>query len=192
MSLPIFRHYLTVSDTEVLPSGPLDCGTAGDHNAAELIFEPLDPQSSYRVEIMTAGGAYDLTELLTPTNGEIAVSVPCAWTTAGVATVRLVEVEERDGEETARRYFPPVTLRFGYREEGGQETALLCWQQLVTRAEAVLLEVSDRTAAAERAAAAAAPYALAAETAAARCEDALAAIETLTDITAAMKKVVGV
>ena len=191
MSLPIYRHYLTVSDTEVLPSGPLDCGTAGDHHAAELIFAPLDPLASYRVEIVTAGGAYDLTERLTPTDGEIAVLVPYAWTTAGIATVRLVEVEETDGEETARRYFPPVTLRFGYREEGEQEATLQCWQQLVTRAEALLREADDRAAAAERAADSAATYALAAETAAARCEDVLSAVETLTDITSTIKKVVG-
>lgn len=207
MNFPVYQYLFTVSDKHVLPAGPMDCGTAGDHNATRLTFTPLDPTAQYRVEIVTAGGVYDVTETLTPIDGEVSVDVPQAWTTAGIATVRLVEVATKDGEEVARRYFAPVTLRFAYREEGvTSETTVLCWQALLTRAEAVLTDVSARMATAEAAAVsaasdassaasaaeAAAPHALAAETAAARCEEILADVEELTGITASIQRTVGV
>lgn len=146
MGLPIYEHILTVSDTAVTPGGPLPCGTAGDRNAARLRFrlEAADAADyEYRLEAVGGDGAYDLTDRLPLTDGELSFDVPSPWTAAGVAAVRLVRYRTADGEQTARQYYPPVLLQFAYRDEGVQPmTAPLQWQELITRAEAALNEAA--------------------------------------------------
>lgn len=148
MALPIYEHRVTVTEETVSPRGPLMCGTAGDACAARLRFEFASAFAdaadySYRLEIVTGSGAYDITDRLTLADNEIVFDIPAAWTAAGLAAVRLVQFAEQDGTETARRYFPPVALQFAYRDEGsGAVTAALQWQEYLTRAEALLDELS--------------------------------------------------
>ena len=148
MALPIYEHRVTVTEDTVSPRGPLACGTAGDACAARLHFcfasaftDAAD--YSYRLEIVTGSGAYDITDRLSVEDNEIVYDIPAAWTAAGLAAVRLIQFAERNGTETARRYFPPVALQFAYRDEGsGAVTAAPQWQEYLTRAEALLDELS--------------------------------------------------
>lgn len=143
MALTIYKHRITVQENTVSPQGPLDCGTAGDDGAAQLIFAPLDAAYAYRLEIVTGDGAYDITKSLTVQDSAVTQDIPAAWTAAGTAAMRLVQLEVQDGIECARRYYPPVLLQFAYRDEGcGGVTAAPLWQTMLTRAEAVLDEMS--------------------------------------------------
>lgn len=152
MTLPVYEHHLTVGEAAVTPRGPLFCGTAGDKHAAKLIFSPLEAGYHYRLEIVNGAGEYDITERLTVANGEASVTVPAAWTAAGTAAVRLLQFEEQDGTESARCYYPPVLLSFAYRDEGGAPAvAEPLWQEQVTRAEALLDELTVTAADAQRA-----------------------------------------
>ena len=196
MTLPVYEHRLTVDGTTITPRGPLFCGTAGDKHAARLTFVRLDERYHYRVEIVNGAGAYDISARLTVQDAEAAITIPAAWTAAGTAAVRLVQLEEQDGAETARRYYPPVLLSFAYRDEGSiPATAEPLWQEQITRAETLLNELTvtaaearqavetakeatDAAKQAENAAQAAAqaaqvaePYAVRAETAAKAAED---------------------
>ena len=112
MSLPVYEHTLTVSETTVTPQGPLTCGVSGDERAARLRFclETADAAAyEYRLETIGGDGAYDLTDRLTPANGELVFDIPSPWTAAGLAAVRLVRSTVADGTETARQY--PVGLK---------------------------------------------------------------------------------
>ena len=185
MGLPIYEHILTVGDATVTPQGPLSCGTAGDEHAARLRFrlEAADAADyEYRLEAVSGDGAYDLTDRLPLTDGELSFDIPSPWTAAGVAAVRLVRYRIADGEQTARQYYPPVLLQFAYRDEGVQPmTAPLQWQELITRAEAVLNEAAATAAHASTTAEAAQRSLSQAQTAA---EDArAAAVEAQTSAT---------
>ena len=203
MGLPVYEHRLTVTDTAVTPQGPLSCGVAGDERAARLRFrlEAADAaRYDYRLEAVAGDGTYDLTDWLPLTDGEVLFDIPSRWTAAGIAAVRLVRyVCAEDGIQTARQYYPPVLLQFAYREEGVQPTAApLQWQELVTRAEAVLneaaeaAEIASMTAdeayrsleAAHAAVGDARAAAVHAEGAAADCDEVLEAVEELSGITA--------
>jgi hypothetical protein len=118
MNFPMYRHTVTVSEGGVSPVGPLECGTQGDHLAARLTFEPLDSDAGYGVEVVTAYGEVLDVPPTTPRTGRLEVDVPREWTGGGLATVRLYEVHADSATEFARRYFPPVTLRFAGRQEG--------------------------------------------------------------------------
>ncbi len=146
MAFPIYEHRLTVTKETVSPNGPLLCGTAGDACATRLRFGFAATDAAdydYRLEIVTGGGAYDITDRLPVEDDEIVYDIPAAWTAAGEASVRLVQFAEQDGTEVARHYFPPVTLQFAYRDEGnGTQVAALQWQDHLTRAEAMLDELS--------------------------------------------------
>lgn len=146
MSLPIYVHALTVTETEITPQGPLACGTEGDENAARLRLrlELEEPTAyTYRLEVVTGDGSYDLTDRLPISDGALTFDVPTAWTAAGLAAVRLVRATEADGTELARQYYPPVLLQFAYRDEGAAPlSAPLRWQELIARAEAVLEHAS--------------------------------------------------
>lgn len=139
MAFPAYTHQLTVTDVDVTPKGPFDCGVSGDKRATRLsfYFEHLPIDSIYRLEIVCGDGSYDLTDRLTMEDPpEIVFDIPTAWTAAGVAAVRLVEYVEENGEETARRYYPPFFLQFAYRDEGtGSAEAKPILQELITRAE---------------------------------------------------------
>ena len=148
MAFPVYIHQLTVTDTAVTPQGPLSCGVAGDERAARLRFrlEAADAaRYDYRLEAVAGDGTYDLTDWLPLTDGEVLFDIPSRWTAAGIAAVRLVRyVCAEDGIQTARQYYPPVLLQFAYRDDGVQPTdAPLQWQELITRAEAVLDEASE-------------------------------------------------
>ena len=150
MSLPVYEHTLTVSETTVTPQGPLTCGVSGDERAARLRFclETADAAAyEYRLETIGGDGAYDLTDRLTPANGELVFDIPSPWTAAGLAAVRLVRSTVADGTETARQYYPPVLLQFAYRDEGAQPmTASPCLQELLARAESVLNKAAETAA----------------------------------------------
>lgn len=147
MGLPVYEHTLTVSDTTVTPQGPFDCGTAGDESAARLrfCFEAADAADyEYRLEAVAGDGAYDITDRLPLTDGVLSFDIPSPWTAAGVAAVRLVRYRRADGVLQARQYYPPILLQFAYRDEGTLPiTAPLQWQELITRAEAVLNEAAE-------------------------------------------------
>lgn len=177
MALPIYEHRVTVTEDTVSPRGPLACGTDGDERAARLHFcfaaaFTDATEYSYRLEIVTGSGAYDITERLTIADNEIVYDIPAAWTAAGLAAVRLIQFAEQDGIETARRHFPPVALQFAYRDEGsGAVTAALRWQEYLTRAEAMLDEFGTAGDTAQQAA-------RAAEACVEECRELLAQMET--------------
>lgn len=147
MAFPVFTHQLTVTASEVTPRGPLSCGTDGDKCATRLnfYFEAPDPNSVYRLEIVRGDGVYDITEPLSlRTDGpELNFDIPAVWTAAGTAVLRLVECVVADGDETHRRYYPPILLAFACRDEGvPMGDAPLRWQELLTRAEKVMNEAA--------------------------------------------------
>lgn len=150
MAFPVFTHQLTVTASEVTPRGPLSCGTDGDKCATRLnfYFEAPDPNSIYRLEIVRGDGVYDITEPLSlSTDGpELNFDIPAVWTAAGTAVLRLVECVVADGDETHRRYYPPILLAFACRDEGvPMGDAPLRWQELLTRAEKVMNEAAAAT-----------------------------------------------
>lgn len=190
ISMLCYEHRITVQDGTLTPQGPLPCGTAGDHAAARLIFAPLDAAFAYRAEIVTGADTYDITDRLGVTDGELTLPIPSAWTEAGTAALRLVQLEIVDGEEVARCYYPPISLTFDYRDEGhGAAVAAPLWQELLTQSEATLAqlrsEADEASMRAETAADAAAAEADA-------CRAVLSEVEALTDITAAINRTLGV
>lgn len=149
MTLPIYQYTLQVEKNEVTPHGPLPCGTDGDHLAARLIFaftaSVMHPDAyRYRLEIVCGNGAYDLTEPQEVEAGEVGWDIPASWTAAGLASVRLVQLEvAADGTETRCRHFPPVLLQFDHRPQGnGTPDVTPRWQALLTRSEQLLNEMS--------------------------------------------------
>ena len=148
MALPVYIHTLTVGETTVSPAVPLNCGTEGDDKAARLLLQLENPEGdfAYRLEVVTGGGAYDITEKLELEDGALTFDIPSAWTAAGIAAVRLIRcIEQEDGTETARQYYPPFFLRFAFREEGTQMgDPQLNWQKMLSRAEVVLNEASAK------------------------------------------------
>lgn len=141
MAFPKTVLSFTVGTADVTPQGPLAAGTAGDDAATCLVFHLEAPvgDSIYRLEIVRGDGVYDMTEPLTPADDAvIRFDIPAAWTAAGTAAVRLVELTAEDGREVRRHYYPPVLLTFAYRDEGIPGDAPLCWQTMLTRAEAML------------------------------------------------------
>ncbi len=171
MREPLIDHHITVSEGSVYPQGPLKSGIDGDHHAARLVFSPLDEDYAYRLEVVTGAGGYDITPLL-PLEKETAVfSLPCSWTAAGIAAVRLVQIAQENGEEVVRRHYPPVLLQFEHRDEGcGGVIAAPLWQEYLTHAEQVMAMQHTLTAQATKAAQAAAAQAAAAEPFAATAE----------------------
>ena len=200
MAFPQTVLQLTVADGTVTPQGPLAAGTAGDDAATRLnfYFETSTPGSVYRLEIVRGDGVYDLTAplTLTPDSPELNFDIPATWTAAGTAAVRLVELTVENGEETQRRYYPPILLTFAYRDEGvPMNDAPLLWQSLLARAEATLNTASAAATAATAdaaAARAAAEQAAMNGNAAERAEAAAAYCESLVGLTAAIKATLGV
>lgn len=200
MAFPQTVLQLTVADGTVTPQGPLAAGTAGDDAATRLnfYFETSTPGSVYRLEIVRGDGVYDLTAplMLTPDSPELNFDIPATWTAAGTAAVRLVELTVENGEETQRRYYPPILLTFAYRDEGvPMNDAPLLWQSLLARAEATLntAQAAATAATADAAAArAAAEQAAMNGNAAERAEAAAAYCESLVGLTDAIKATLGV
>ena len=164
MVTPCYEYELTVRGGEVTPCGVLDGGTAGDRGTLRLVFVTEDvAEYTYRAEAVNAAGGYDITEPLIPTDGRVTVDVPPHWMVAGTTAVRLIRLAIRDGEEVSRLYVSPVLIKFAYRDEGdGAAAAAPLWQEMLTRADAVLEQVQAAAVDASTAAAVAAEYAEAA------------------------------
>ncbi len=137
----------TVTADAVTPDTPQFAGHAGDHRAVLLRFTVPFEACRYRLEIVDGGGGYDITALLDAVDGIVSYEIPSSWTSAGVATVRLVAVEESvDGTETVRFHFAPVYLNFSDREEGEQtgQTARPAWQETLDEAQFFLKAVEQK------------------------------------------------
>lgn len=121
------------------PAAPQAAGTVGDDRAARLTFLLTDAPEHrlYRLEMTDGCGGYDVSELLEAVNNTLTYAVPAAWTAAGTATLRVVEIAVTDGVEQMVYHYPPVGVTFDDREEGEAlgETATAAWQQTLTDAE---------------------------------------------------------
>lgn len=200
MSIPYIEHRLTLTDK---PQGPFDSGVSGDHAAARVVFEAL-PEGVYRLEAVTGAGEFDVTENRPSQNGEWVQEIPSAWTAAGILQLRLVQLKVENGAEAVRRYFPPVLLRFAYRDEGNAAvTAAPVWREVCARAEHTLTEAKALTMAAEETVAhakagfddsllAAVNAQSMAELFAERAANVLSQVKELSGLTAEIRQVVGV
>ena len=171
MREPLMDHHIQVGEGSVYPQGPLKGGIDGDHNAVRLVFSPLDEAYTYRLEVVTGAGGYDITGTLPMEKETVTFTLPCSWTAAGTAAVRLVQLAQENGVEAVRRYYPPVLLQFDHRDEGcGGVIAAPLWQEYLTHAEQVTAvqhtlteQATAQATAAAASAAAAEPFASAAE-----------------------------
>lgn len=166
MVMPCYQYDLTVRGGEISPR-TVDGGTAGDRGALRLVFAFEDADAAaytYRVEAVNGAGGYDCTERYPLTDGKLTLDVPSAWAVAGNTVVRLVQLTVEDGEERERRYFPPVTVSFAYRDGGdGDAVAAPLWQELITRTEAAVEQALQSAVDAATQAELAATYAAAAD-----------------------------
>ena len=221
MREPLIDHHISVGEGSVYPQGPLKSGVDGDHNAVRLVFSPLDEAYSYRLEVVTGAGGYDVTPTLFMEKETVTFTLPCSWTAAGTAAVRLVQLAQENGEEVVRRHYPPVLLQFDHRDEGcGGVIAAPLWQEYLTKAEQVMNlqrtlteSAAAQAATAAQAAAAAEPFAAQAEEQAQKaehaatvaalqvqlaaqhvtdCESVLQQVETLCGIADEIKRTLGV
>ena len=126
----------------VSPTGPQRAGVYGDSNAAKVTFILSDTEQMvghlFRIEIVDGGGGYDISELISAEQGNrVTHPIPTAWTSAGVAYLRLVEiVMGEDGSESVVAHYPPVCLFFEDREDGAALGEVHpTWQELMTRLE---------------------------------------------------------
>ena len=155
MATPIYNINFDIDQAKqtVSPMGIQRAGVYGDDKVAKVAFTISNANTdlskhNFRIEIVDGGGAYDVTELLDIVSNKVSYTVPAKWTTAGTATLRLVEVEiGENGDETAVLHYPPVYLSFADREDGTVMGEMLPrWQEIMTR-----LETSVDTAAASAA-----------------------------------------
>ena len=123
-------------EKSVNPTVPLRAGTFGDNEVAKVTFNIAGSTEGkkYRIEVEDGGGAYDITELLDAENGQVSYLVPSAWTTAGVATLRLIEISVVGNEEDTTFHYPPVYLSFADKDDGASDM-LPRWQAVMTRLE---------------------------------------------------------
>ncbi len=133
MAEAIYKIDYTVdrATPKVTPTVPQKAGYYGDDKAAQITFSGVDTTLKYQIEIVDGNGAYDITETLTPnSSGKIVYLVPSAWTAAGLASVRLVEI----GDHVL--HYPEVHLLFEARESGEQMGEMLPrWQAVMREAE---------------------------------------------------------
>lgn len=136
----------TVTAGAVTPDTPQFAGHTGDHRAAVVRFSVPFKGYRYRLELTDGSGGYDITDLLDATGGIVSYDVPSTWTAAGVATLRLVAIEQgEDGTETVRFHSAPAYLRFEDRDEGEPtgQTARPAWQETLDEAQ-FFLETVER------------------------------------------------
>jgi hypothetical protein len=144
MANPIYNIEFTVGRTppKVSPTAPQEAGFFGDDGFAAVLFhlQPSDIVTGhrYRIEVEDANGAYDITELLdADENGIVYYLIPSAWTAAGVASLRLVEVEMVGDVEKHVLHYPPARLSFKARENNASMPKMLPrWQTTMLAAEA--------------------------------------------------------
>ena len=137
----------TVTADAVTPNTPQFAGHSGDNCAVLLRFAVPFDDCRYRLEIVDGCGEYDTTALLDVLDGTVSYEIPSSWTTAGVATVRLVAVEEgADGTETVRFHFAPAYLAFNDREDGEPRLEHLrpAWQEALDEAQLFLKAVEQK------------------------------------------------
>ncbi len=137
----------TVTADAVTPNTPQAAGHVGDHRAVLLRFTVPFEECRYRLEIVDGCGGYDTTALLDAAGGVVSYEIPSSWTAAGVATVRLIAVEESaDGEEYVRYHFAPVHLTFADREDGEllSEHLRPAWQETLDEAQFFLNVVEQK------------------------------------------------
>ena len=121
----------------VTPVTPQAAGHTGDHKAALVRFTVPFEGYRYRLEIADGGGGYDITDLLEADDGVVSYEIPSAWTAAGVATLRLIAVEQDEAKaEIVRFHSAPAYLRFEDREEGEPlgESLRPAWQETLDEA----------------------------------------------------------
>lgn len=138
---PIYEITFTVEKNPptVSPLSPQAAGHFGDNYAARISFvlNGAADGRRYRIEVEDANGAYDITELLDAAGNVVSYTVPAAWTAAGVAKVRLVEVEVLDGIEKAIFHYPAAKLSFEMRDSGTSTIKMLPrWQSVMAASEA--------------------------------------------------------
>lgn len=142
----------TVTAEGVTPSTPQAAGYTGDHKAAVVRFRVPFEGCRYRLEIVDGCGGYDTTALLDADAGVVSYEIPSAWTAAGVATLRLVAVEQ-DGDDTeiVRFHAAPAYVRFEDREDGEPlgETVRPAWQEALDEAQFLLKTVEQKLEAGE-------------------------------------------
>lgn len=115
----------TVTENGIEPSAPQYAGVQGDHNAARvaftLAFAQSDPEYRYRIEYVDGAGAFDTTDLLTPSGGVVSCLLPCAWTSSGgTSEIRLVvSLLDETNQEELIVYSLAGRLKFDTREDGG-------------------------------------------------------------------------
>lgn len=137
----------TVAAQGVTPDTPQAAGHTGDHKAAVVRFAVPFEGYRYRIEIADGGGGYDITDLLTAQAGVVSYAIPSAWTTAGVATLRLIAIEQdEDGTEAVRFHAAPAYLRFEDREDGETlgEHLRPAWQETLDEAQFFLNTVEQK------------------------------------------------
>ncbi len=137
----------TVTADAVTPSVPQFAGHTGDHRAAVVRLSVPFEGYRYRLELTDGSGGYDITELLDAVDGIVSYDIPSAWTAAGVATVRLVAIEQgEDGDEIVRFHSAPAYLCFEDREEGEPlgERLRPAWQETLDEAQFFLNTVEQK------------------------------------------------
>lgn len=136
----------SVTADAVTPDTPQSAGHSGDHKAAVVRFQVPFEGYRYRLEITDGNGGYDTTGLLDAEDGTVSYEVPCAWTAAGIATLRLVAVEQEDGAEIVRFHSAPAYLHFADREDGEPlgDSARPAWQETLDEAQFFLSTVEQK------------------------------------------------
>lgn len=137
----------TVTAAGVTPDTPQFAGHTGDHRAAVVRFSVPFEGCRYRLELTDGSGVYDVSGLLNAKGGTVSYEIPSAWTAAGVASLRLVAVEQgEDGSEIVRFHSAPAYLRFEDREDGEPlgEVARPAWQETLDEAGFLLKTVEEK------------------------------------------------
>ena len=170
--MAVYDITFTVGRDTVTPNVPQRCGVFGDKGQAIVRFAfeegfSFGAEYQYRIELTDGAGMYDVTELMFAENGMVSFEIPEAWTTPGIAAVRLVAVElDEELNEAERWHSLPAFLCFDQRDNG---------EQILTLSE---FEWRNALAKAQKAAETAAADALATSTDAqfaGECRDAVAA-----------------
>lgn len=140
----MFRMFTVMVDAKtgtVTPNEWQAAGVRGDHRALRLVFEPLDRQYLYQLEIVDGSGAYDVTEPFDAIGGRLEYDVPASWTAPGIAAIRLVAVGTEP--DSLVRHFSPIYLHFADREDGDPMGEMIPrWQTVMTEAESAAQDAS--------------------------------------------------
>lgn len=139
--MAVYTIHLSVTPDGVTPDTPQFAGRLGDDRAAELCIRVPFTGCRYRLEVIDGAGGYDITDLLDAEDGTVRYAVPCAWTTAGIAALRVIAV----GADGWRFHSAAAYLRFEDREDGDylNDTVRPAWQETLDEA-SVLLDTLER------------------------------------------------